>query len=414
MGRVSPKKKSPKKKSGPFEVVEAKSVKVPIYSTPAFGVQSFTIAYYANGKRHRERAGTIEQARKQARAKIDELTTGAAHIGSLTPRETAVVEDALETLRPIGVRLSTVCREYVEAFRILGGIGSIMEAAKLLVEKQASLKIPSRTLPQVVEEFKTRIATRGLSPLYKRDCRIRLARAAKAFTGQITAITADDVDAWLSSGSASARSKNNDRQTLVTLFEFAKSKGYLPIVAETAAKQSIKRKTVSGEITILTPNDFATLLKSTPSHFLPLVAIGGLAGIRTAEIFRLAWTDIDLKSCHIVIEADKAKTASRRIVPVCPALKTWLAPLKKKSGPLWSYRNLQGFMNAWSKCKAELPVKVPTNALRHSYASYRLAQIKDAAKVALEMGNSPRKLFENYREIVTPAAAKQWFATSKP
>jgi hypothetical protein len=33
----------------------------------------------------------------------------------------------------------------------------------------------------------------------------------------------------------------------------------------------------------------------------------------------------------------------------------------------------------------------PSYALRHSYASYRLAQIQDAAKVALEMGNSPQK-----------------------
>jgi hypothetical protein len=27
------------------------------------------------------------------------------------------------------------------------------------------------------------------------------------------------------------------------------------------------------------------------------------------------------------------------------------------------------------------------------------------------MGNSPRKLFENYRELVTPSQAKKWFNT---
>ena len=50
------------------------------------------------------------------------------------------------------------------------------------------------------------------------------------------------------------------------------------------------------------------------------------------------------------------------------------------------------------------------NALRHSYASYRLAEIQDAAKVALELGNSPEKLFKHYRELVTPDAAKEWFS----
>ena len=50
------------------------------------------------------------------------------------------------------------------------------------------------------------------------------------------------------------------------------------------------------------------------------------------------------------------------------------------------------------------------NALRHSYASYRLADIKDAARVALEMGNSPAMLFRNYRELVTEKQAAEWFA----
>jgi len=43
----------------------------------------YTIAYYADGKRIRERAATIEAARQQAKAKIVELTSGAAHVGSL-------------------------------------------------------------------------------------------------------------------------------------------------------------------------------------------------------------------------------------------------------------------------------------------------------------------------------------------
>jgi hypothetical protein len=49
------------------------------------------------------------------------------------------------------------------------------------------------------------------------------------------------------------------------------------------------------------------------------------------------------------------------------------------------------------------------NALRHSYASYRLAENQDAAKTALELGNSPQMLFKHYRELVTADAAKKWF-----
>jgi hypothetical protein len=48
--------------------------------------------------------------------------------------------------------------------------------------------------------------------------------------------------------------------------------------------------------------------------------------------------------------------------------------------------------------------------LRHSFISYRLAQTKDIAAVALEPGNSPRMIFAHYRELCTGAEALEWFS----
>jgi hypothetical protein len=50
------------------------------------------------------------------------------------------------------------------------------------------------------------------------------------------------------------------------------------------------------------------------------------------------------------------------------------------------------------------------NALRHSFISYRVADIQNVAQVALEAGNSPQMIFQHYRELVRPAEAKAWFA----
>ena len=36
--------------------------------------------------------------------------------------------------------------------------------------------------------------------------------------------------------------------------------------------------------------------------------------------------------------------------------------------------------------------------------------MKNVAQVALEAGNSPAVIFSNYRELVTPQDAKEWFA----
>jgi hypothetical protein len=54
-------------------------------------------------------------------------------------------------------------------------------------------------------------------------------------------------------------------------------------------------------------------------------------------------------------------------------------------------------------------LKLVHNGLRHSFCSYRMATTKSAAQVALEAGNSPKMLFENYRELVTEKAALEYF-----
>jgi hypothetical protein len=53
---------------------------------------------------------------------------------------------------------------------------------------------------------------------------------------------------------------------------------------------------------------------------------------------------------------------------------------------------------------------VEAQGLRHSFISYRVAEIQNANQVALEAGNSPQMIFQHYRELVRPAEAKKWFA----
>jgi len=43
----------------------------------------------------------------------------------------------------------------------------------------------------------------------------------------------------------------------------------------------------------------------------PALAIGGLAGLRPAELHRLTWDDVHLDEGHIEVSAKKSKTASR-------------------------------------------------------------------------------------------------------
>ena len=136
-----------------------------------------------------------------------------------------------------------------------------------------------------------------------------------------------------------------------------------------------------------------------------------LSGIRAAEIERLEWSEIMWDRGYIEIKAAKAKTKARRLVPILPNLRAWLEPMKKEQGRVCFLRNLHLRLTYFGEKSG---VGWKQNALRHSFASYRLAEIQDAAKVALEMGNTPDKLFRHYRELVTPEAAKEWFAIIPP
>lgn len=52
----------------------------------------------------------------------------------------------------------------------------------------------------------------------------------------------------------------------------------------------------------------------------------------------------------------------------------------------------------------------PKNGLRHSFASYRLAAIHDAPRVAAELGHStPHMLYSTYRELVLPEEAERYW-----
>jgi hypothetical protein len=58
---------------------------------------------------------------------------------------------------------------------------------------------------------------------------------------------------------------------------------------------------------------------------------------------------------------------------------------------------------------AKLLAEWPQNALRHSFGSYHLARFNDAAKLALEMGNSPATIFRHYRQLVKPKEAERYW-----
>ena len=161
-----------------------------------------------------------------------------------------------------------------------------------------------------------------------------------------------------------------------------------------------------GVIEIYTPEELAKLLNNAPAAFVPFITIGAFGGLRTAEIERLEWQDVDLSGGFIEVKATKAKTRSRRLVPIPTNLAQWIGSHVRPKGNVFEGNVSDARVEAAKA--AGIPWK--HNGLRHSFCSYRLAQIQNAAQVALEAGNSPTMVFRHYRELVKPEQAKAWFS----
>jgi integrase len=372
--------------------------------------QVFEVADYTTGQRRLQSfsdpANAIAEAQRIGRL----LATGETSAAKLRGSEAASYGRAIELLRAAGLEtpLELVAARYAEAVKHLGA-DLIVEAAKFYAKRNPANREP-RTVQQVADELIALKENRKASVRYIQDLRARLNTLAKRFSMNVDMVTTPDLQAWFDGMAAAPRTVRNFRSHASTLFKFAESRGYIargenPVTAT----EQIKFKTASA-IEIYSPKEIRRLLDAAPEDFQPIVAIQAFAGLRSAEVMRLKWQDVKLKRGHIEITAGNAKTASRRIVPILPNLAEWLKPHAKKTGLLFPPDNSTAFNNKQNETSVAAKVKWKANALRHSFISYRVADIQNVAQVALEAGNSPAMIFGHYRELVTAGDAKTWFA----
>jgi len=266
------------------------------------------------------------------------------------------------------------------------------------------------TVSQVVEEVIAVKEQDGVSERYMGQLRSTLGIFAKAFPGPIMHVKGAEIDKWLRESKLAPVTRNNRLTVIRVLFNFAKQRGYLPKAEDTEAENVPKVKPGATETEIFTPEEFEKLLLAASRDLIPLIAIGGFTGLRAAEILRLDWSAVNMERRIIELRAGQAKTASRRIVPISDNLAAWLE-LVDRNGMVVPEKRLFSVTTALARKQG---LRWPKNVLRHSFISYRVAEIQDANQVALEAGNSPAIIFKHYRELVTREAAEKWFSIMPP
>lgn len=163
------------------------------------------------------------------------------------------------------------------------------------------------------------------------------------------------------------------------------------------------------EIDCYNAGELSTLLAHADQHLRPCVALAGLAGIRLTEIMRLTWEDVFRVPGHIEITAFKAKTRSRRLTQVCPALAAWLEPHRDLTGAVWA-KSYDMFHLDFATLRDRFNIPTRRNGLRHSFVSAHYALYSDEGLTAAQADNSPSMVHKNYKGLLTKAAANKWFA----
>jgi integrase len=442
-------------------IVGRGSATVKIYLTPHGGKNYFTLSYWLEGKRKRQVFPTLQAAKDEAAVKAVAFTNGDLGAAKMTNADSAAYSRAVALLQPVGAPLELAASEYASAVKRLGAV-SLSQAVDFYLKRHPA-NLVSKMVGEVVEEILKVKADDRLSPRYLKQLKYDLARFGNRFHGRLCDVRGTDVDAWLRDLGVGPRTRNNLRNSVQALFNFGIARKYLPKDHDEMDAVPMA-KDHDGEIEIYTPDEMKELLEVASPEHVPFLAISAFAGVRHAELQRLDWANVSRNAEIIEIKAGMAKTASRRVIPILPNLAKWLSPHWRDVGKICSFANMalqfveltrrvnEKRRTAWAgatgasaddlkaadkvaaqrlakltrnqrrsrgtvmpgaetaKDEAWKPFLWKHNALRHSFISYRVADIQNVAQVALEAGNSPQMIFKHYRELVRPAAAKDWFA----
>ena len=149
------------------------------------------------------------------------------------------------------------------------------------------------------------------------------------------------------------------------------------------------------------------------------LALGFLAGVRTAEILRARWEDLDLDGAVLRIPRPKGFTRGRkpRLVELEPGAVAWLrrwrdwtaAHAGAAAGRI--VRDEHDLRNWKALRLAPLGLSWTDNAGRHTYATMHVGAFRDAAATALNLGHlrGTDLLDRHYRGLVPRAVAETYW-----
>ncbi len=420
--KTAPVKKT-KSEGFPMTIKGAPGISATIYKTTKKGTDyiTFMVSYTLLGSRKMKGFADLEEAKAHAQDACEKIAAGQQAALQLNNEDSATYLRAKGHL-PDGVALDLAARDYSEVIQILAGRAHPIEAAREWVKRNA-VDLPKITVAAAVEKLKAQLKADGKSLGRQQQIAAALDPFAESFNCQVHTLAPALISSYLTELPHMEKTKKNHRDALDYFFRWLVLRGFLPKgtnLLEGVQEYSGRK---FGKITTYTPEEIAKLLigaQKVNRRMIPSLALGAFAELRTAEISRIDWKEIDFDDNggnstpepHVEVANDITKNGeegeARRIVPMKPNLRAWLEPLRKESGKVCPFSEKQ-IAKHWKRIAEAAGVPWKKNALRHTCISARIAECGDVPRVADESGNSPAVIRSNYLKRMKQKQAALWF-----
>ncbi len=396
-------------------VVKLGRTSVSIYPRPSERGRSprFVVASYTSGKRVLISLPTLAEAKKEA-TRIAALTNAGDAIGAqMSGTDRMELLRATELVAPFQLDPQTACSLFAEAAKLVGPHNVV--AACQAFAKRSPASRERLPLAKAADAYFDAKESKRRSPRLLQDLRSRLGRFIADHPGKALADFATaDLQRWLDDlrredgEPVSAQSRRNFATVVGGMFEHYRRRG---ILTENPCRD-LEREAVrgGGDVDFWTPAEAEALLRAAPEVVLPALVLGLFCGLRTAEVARLRWQDVDFEQRHVTVRAGDAKTASRRLVPLPANAASWLLPHRGAALSRIFPEHATAVPKRVTEACTTADVRRVENGARHSWVTYRVALGGDVARTSLEAGNSVAVIHSHYRGLANETDAKRYFA----
>ncbi len=378
---------------------------------------------------------TYAEAKRRGDKVVTDLVRG-SQAAVLSPGQARDALTALERLQSFfvatgrKVSLLAAVSEYAEAAGKLHG-RTLGEAVDGYLRTEAI--VTRKDIAEAVEDFIAAEAPRTqansgqraqLSSKYAYNRALMLRRFAATFPNTpVCDLAKEHLDAFIGAlgkvpsksrnrrAATSAKSRNHHRAAIRQFLAWCVRKDYLTTTHRLDEADAMRPEHANdGEVQFYTPKELRDLLEAAEGPMRAMVALSGLAGLRTQELLRLDWADVWRVRGHIEVTAGKSKTRQRRLVEIVPALAAWLGQFRTSTtGKLCTLHEITWQQHFVELCEKAGVTRKP-NGLRHAFCTYHFALNGNENLTAAQAGNSPAMVHAHYKGLTTKAEAKKWFA----